>query len=377
METTHNENQPAPLSSAAASVKLRDTIAQFICKLLAGEETQPAAGELLAMVVKEFRWPARHELLSVIQRLRDNRELAGYQRDYLRTTLSDEEVNKALRGDAHWTHEDHAALDELFRRGAIYRGSEAFRDMIEFCARFRDYAPFNNLLVRIQNPSCSFFATAKDWQDRFYRRIKEDARPLLILAPRHPVMLVYDLDSTEPDPACPEAAKLPEQLEAFTSVAGEWKPAMLENLIANAKRDHIQVGFRELSSTNPGRVTLADEGSEWKVRSVVHDALDGRGRFATLCHELAHIYLGHLRGDKDGWWPSRINLNHSTIEIEAEATAYIVCLRVGLTPASAKYVCDFMESGRVPEAVSVEMIAKVAGKLEEMTRHILPPRKKG
>ena len=54
METTHNENQPAPLSSAAASVKLRDTIAQFICKLLAGEETQPAAGELLAMAKKRI-----------------------------------------------------------------------------------------------------------------------------------------------------------------------------------------------------------------------------------------------------------------------------------------------------------------------------------
>jgi len=376
-QTTHNENQPALFSSAEASVKLREAIAQFIRKLLASKATQPAAGDLLEMVVKGFGWLARHELLSVIRQLRDDHQLVSYQRDYLRSALADEEINDALRGKARWTHEDHAVLDELFRRSTIYRGSEAFRDMIEFCARFREYRPFNNLLVRVQNPSCSFFATAKDWQNRFSRRIKEDARPMLILAPMHPVMLVYDLDSTEPDPTCPEQAKLPKQLEVFATVVGEWKPEMLENLLANAKRDHIQVAFKELSSTNAGFVTPAAEGSEWKMRSVIHDALDGRGRLATLCHELAHIYLGHVEGDKDGWWPSRINLDHPTLEIEAEATAYIVCLRIGLIPASAAYVCSFLKSGQVPEAVSLEMIAKVAAKLEEMVRHVLPPRKKG
>lgn len=62
----------------------------------------------------------------------------------------------------------------------------------------------------------------------------------------------------------------------------------------------------------------------------MHDSLDPRSRFATLCHELAHIYFGHLGGDGDGWWPSRINLDQSTVEIEAEAVAYIVSIRLGL-----------------------------------------------
>ncbi|MCX6907090.1 MAG: hypothetical protein NTY01_03495, partial [Verrucomicrobia bacterium] len=362
-----------PFPSSKLTVELRESIAGFICKLLANTATQPAAGELLAMVVKEFGWPARHELFFVIQRLRDDSRLESYQRAYLKTALNDEEITDALRGEARWTHEDHAAFDELFRRSAVYRNSEAFRDMIEFTARFRDYAPFNNLLVRVQNPSCNFYATANDWRNRFYRCIKQDARPMLILAPRHPVMLVYDLDSTEPDPACPKKAALPEQMEAFTSVVGEWKSAMLETLLANANRDLIQVAFKELSSTNSGRAMHVPQGSGWKMRTVIHNELNERGRFATLCHELAHIYLGHLGGDKDGWWPSRINLNHSTVEIEAEATAYITCLRIGLTPASEAYVCNFLKSDTVPETVSLEMITKVAGKLEEMTRHIQPP----
>ena len=49
------------------------------------------------------------------------------------------------------------------------------------------------MLVRLQNPTCGFYATEPDWVKRFERKLKEDARPMLILAPMHPVMLVYDL----------------------------------------------------------------------------------------------------------------------------------------------------------------------------------------
>ena len=55
--------------------------------------------------------------------------------------------------------------------------------MIEFMGQFRNYAPYNNMLVRIQNPTCRFYATAKDWAERFGRMVKEDARPMLILRP--------------------------------------------------------------------------------------------------------------------------------------------------------------------------------------------------
>ena len=57
------------------------------------------------------------------------------------------------------------------------------------------------------------------------------------------------------------------------------------------------------------------------MRVVVHDALDEPSRFGVLCHELAHILLGHLGGDAHGWWPPRLNLDHDTVEIEAEAVA--------------------------------------------------------
>lgn len=63
-------------------------------------------------------------------------------------------------------------------------------------AKFRRYSPYNNMLVRTQNPSCTHYATESDWERRFKRGLKEDARSMLILAPMHPVMLVYDLDQS-------------------------------------------------------------------------------------------------------------------------------------------------------------------------------------
>ena len=34
-------------------------------------------------------------------------------------------------------------------------------------------------------------------REHFGRKLKEDARPMLILAPMHPVLTVYELDQTE------------------------------------------------------------------------------------------------------------------------------------------------------------------------------------
>lgn len=374
MEQVTDEAPQTTLDSSETH-HLRKLLVKFIFDLLKLPNSQPSAGELLLKVEEKLGWHVRHEILPVIRQLRDYKRLPHYQRRYLQTTLGDEEIAEALRGEARRTHEDHATLDELFHRSATHRGSKAFREMIEFTARFTAYKPFNNLLVKLQNPSCCYYATEKHWRVHLFRKIKMDAKPMLILAPMHPVLLVYDLDSTEADPDCPEKAVLPEDLVKFRQVDGQFCADALPTLVENAERDRIMVEFKQLSSTHGGRATSRTESSDWKMRTIIHNELDSRSRFTVLCHELAHIYLGHLGGDRDGWWPCRINLNHSTVEIEAEATAYIISIRLGLRPCSEEYLASFLKSETVPESVSIEMIVKVAGKLEEMSKKVLPKRK--
>ncbi len=137
--------------------------------------------------------------------------------------------------------------------------------------------------------------------------------------------------------------------------------------------------MKSLSSTNAGLAMNQRQNSEWKARIVLHDRLDEPSRFGVLAHEMAHIFLGHVGNDSDQWWPSRSNLGSSAAEIEAEAVAYLVTSRLGLSGSSAAYVSRYAtDDGPVPGTVSLDLIAKVAGKLEKMTKELLPaPRQRG
>ena len=140
----------------------------------------------------------------------------------------------------------------------------------------------------------------------------------------------------------------------------------------NAEKYRIQIGFKTLSSTHGGFATLARASAGAKMRVVIHDQLDAPSRFGVLCHELAHILLGHLGSDWDRWWPARANLGTKPMEIEAEAVAFIVTQRFGLKGSSAEYVSRHLDGGEIPEGVSLDLIAKTAGLLERMARETMP-----
>lgn len=343
------------------------SIAELIQDLLM-RPVQPSAGELVEICERRMGAAIREFVKDAVLRLCDDERLPNYKREYLRHMLEDRSLDKAIAGvdDCHDRKEINTGIDLLVANGIGYRSSKDFQEMIEFMGKFRDYAPYNNLLVRVQNPSCSFYATAWDWERRFRRRIKEDARPMLILAPMHPVMLVYDLDQTE-------GKELPNGLNKFSKYHGFWDERWIEKLTDNAARHRIRIDYKELSSTNGGFATYANRDSEWKMRIAIHDRLDAPSRFGVLCHELAHIFLGHLGGDKDLWWPSRLNLDHHSMEIEAEATAFIVTQQLGLHGSSEVYVSSHLKGGnQLPEGVSLDNIAKVSGKIGQMAKGLMP-----
>ncbi len=345
---------------AAAKEAIKDTLAK---------NRQPSAEELLRQLEKQIGWYVRHVFNQVVEELRDDTKLVTYQREYLKATLSDENILAALREGTKPTPQETSTIDELFRRSILYRNSEKFKDALAFSAKFRDYAPYNNLLVRVQNPSCAYYATSRDWEKRFKRRVKEDAHPMLILAPMHPVMLVYDLDQTEGE-------DVPEHLKNFAKTTGDFDPKRLELTLENAHRHSIRVDFKPLSSTHGGfATTRLYEPAQFKMRIAIHDQLSPVEKYAVLCHELGHILLGHLGTDEDRWWPCRIGLTHAAIEVEAESVSFMVATRLGLETSSAAYLAGFAKDGKIPEGVSLDLIVKVAGRITEMGDHTLPKRK--
>jgi hypothetical protein len=110
------------------------------------------------------------------------------------------------------------------------------------------------------------------------------------------------------------------------------------------------------------------------MRVGIRDDLEDAPAYAVLCHELAHIFLGHVGADRDGWWPFRVNVSEAVAEIEAESVAYIVCARAGFRARSAEYLSSFVEDSEELDAISLDLISRVAGRLEDMAGRLLPPR---
>ena len=83
-------------------------------------------------------------------------------------------------------HNNNAAeLDKLFDEVITYKSSRDYREILNFMSRFRNIAPFNLMLVRIQKPGSQYVATAEDWLAKFERRPKPGARPLAITINRN------------------------------------------------------------------------------------------------------------------------------------------------------------------------------------------------
>ena len=332
---------------------------------------QPSPYELVAAVHGLVGAAAHCELRPALVALSQDTRQSRACREYVQAVLADEDLMRALFGEDGPGRAVESSFDQLVRRSKQYRSAASFREMLDFMARFREYAPYNNMLVHLQSPACSFFATETDWRKRFGRTVKEDARPLLILAPMRPLMCVYDIGDTDGPP-------LPTELLEFSAFEGPITDEVLHLLVDNAARhDRIRVDFKSLSMTLSGFATFHRGPGDWKMRIAVHGALDVASKVGVLCHELAHIYLGHLGPDADRWWPARSNLDHHSVEIEAEATAYLVTSRLGLTGTSHAYVSQHLSEGDVPAGVSLDLIAKVAGRIEQMSRRKLPERRPG
>ena len=345
---------------------LDEEVSEVILGIL-GRHLQPSASELLKVIENELGLKARWHVKYIVKKLASDSKQPQACRQYLKSIIGDGSLDQALVGDAVPDEEFFSTIDTLFKTSIQYRSSSAFQEMVQFMARFKKYSPFNNMLVRLQNPSCQFYATEKDWRKRFQRRLKEDAYPMIILAPMHPVLMVYDLDQTE-------GTALPKELNEFAKFQGSWDSIWLERVIKNAGKYRIRIAFKPLSKTHGGFATFSWGTNEWKMRIVVHEGLNGASRLGVLCHELAHIFLGHLGADGDHWWPYRANMDRHCIEIEAEAVAYIVTTRLGLEGHSASYVSRYLQTGNnpIPEGVSIDLIAKTAGKIEKMVRESIP-----
>ena len=284
------------------------------------------------------------------------------------------------------------ALDELFSLTSQYKTSEAYRDLLQFVVRFRSYSPFNAMLTHIQMPGAVFVAPPHRWLRDYKRRIKPGARPLVILQPMGPVMFVFDVSDTEPAEDAPD---LPPEVEQPFEVTHGKIGRGLEMVIDNAKRDCVRITKSPAGSQSAGSIRCLAVGVTYsqqfqtgidkernpvfldipvKFDLLINSKLSREEQYATIVHELAHLYCGHLGTPDEKWWPDRRGLSRDIMEFEAESVTHMACLRSDIANPSEKYLAGHVKDGEQIPPISLECVMKSVGLIESMSKRRMKPR---
>jgi hypothetical protein len=264
--------------------------------------------------------------------------------------------------DLFETHAARSLLDQLLTDSRLYTQTKDYKELLDFVIRLRNFAPFNAMLLQVQKPGLTYAASADDWRDRFDRRPKAGARPLLILWPFAPVALVYDVQDTEgkdlPKDAICFYAQGPvdrNRIFGFIELMGRKNISCCMVDAGDGQAGSIQVGKR---ASNAKEVTL--------YRLLINNNHSAPIQFATVAHELGHLFLGHLGPDKVLNIPERPPTDEAQVELEAESVSYLVCARNRVASKSEAYLSKYVTERTTIDSVDIYQVMRAAGQMEAL-----------
>lgn len=279
--------------------------------------------------------------------------------------------DQAVSASGHTAEEARISLSEALAVGAH---------------RFKQHSIFNVGLILAQRPGARALGTERQWA-KLGRTVSSDAVPIIILWPFGPVAHLFEVEDTLP-PYDRDTIGDP------FAISGHFDPGSLARLETNlqtqksfaitvrrARTGFSQAGSAAAQGSVPVQGALAldtrshtTEGIAGKVpswRINISDRLSASEQFVTLCHELAHIFCGHLGAcnwhhDRElSGWPDRGFLPRATQEVEAETVAWIVARRAGLETGSKQYI-----EGYAPLAswsdFDREIVIRAANRIESL-----------
>ncbi len=258
---------------------------------------------------------------------------------------------------------DQSTIGDYLRRSRILAAPDRMIQFLRFMGRPDHYGAFNDFLVFLQRPGVTRVATTIQWE-RLKRRVRRNARPLLILAPRSPVLFVYDVgDTTGPAPT--REARLPS--------ARRFTEDTLQLTMRNLAAMGVEVSLVHGDGPTTSRLVKGvwHSGDLFSPPKLVIEILhprDAAHGYQLLIQEVAHPFLGHL-GDEDGFGPDRRLIPEEVKALEADLVAYMACARAGLDqPGLGPMEAACVERADLLHLVDVHLMVRVLGMLERLAK---------
>ncbi len=265
------------------------------------------------------------------------------------------------------------ALDDLITRALAYRTGPELEELLKFARRFPHLAPYNAMLLHVQNPGITYAVRARVWEQAYLRRVKPGAHPYVILRTMGPVDFVFDVSDTEP--CDPRNDRVPAAVANPFPAKGNAPPLAVKRLSAACAKVEIEVALQDLGSGRAGDVwRTPGRATEFYLR--LNSKHTEAQQLGTLAHELAHVFCGHLGLDRAKLAPERKPLALDVREFEAEAVAYMVTDRLNLDIGSVSYLSGYLGQNRPLPDYSMDAVLKAAGRIEEMLSGKFRPKKK-
>ncbi len=268
-------------------------------------------------------------------------------------------------------------INELYSEILDYRKKDKLEELLKFCARLQTIGAYNAMLIHAQLPGAVLVLTSERWGRELYRRIKPNARPLIILMPFSPVEFVFDVSDTELIPGAPNRAEtVLEQLTHPYPVLGIINLKKLHYLKENLRyygiffSDDYKAGPMECAKIQRYDKKVNYDVSRWgtlfsipfplEYQLCVDHTKPAEEQFVSICHELGHYFCGHLKPNN-----KRDNVQE---EFEAEIVAWMVASRIGLqdsgaVPFLSRYV---KESDDELPKVNIGTVLSAADQIEKM-----------
>lgn len=201
--------------------------------------------------------------------------------------------------------------------------SDRWCSYLEFLAKFHRYSANNTIAIYLQRPTASLVASFSDWR-RKGRQVRKGERGIKIIAPH----IIKDVDDDTGEIHTRTGYHIAYCFDV-SQTDGEALPEGPARQLAGAVDDYAYI-WDTLLAVSPVPVSIepiADSAangyySHTDQRIVVRDGLAEMQRVKTVIHEIAHALL-HAKGAEEA------DADRGTREVQAEATAYVVCRALG------------------------------------------------